>query len=636
MIKNYLLAFFMIILLPAQAQHEIWGTLGIGGENGYGYIYKCDAAGDNFTIVHQFEGTDGLAPGGLLAASNNKLYGVTTSGGQAGTAVEALFQGGVLFEIDLATEEFTVLKHFYIDNEEITGMMPMGHGQISLTEVSPGIIYGNIRSGNSDRIFSYNVEEDALTSVALMPTFNGGAMNTPHGMRLTGALYLAEDGYLYGSTAERSQCPIPMPLAGTIVRLDPDTGVITLPYIASCTPVADGFIYESNFVAHGDELYSVALEGGAFNKGVIYSYNPVTDTYTNKFDFDGETKGWEPGTLMKATNGKLYGTTTSGGLVQQNMPFGCGILYEYDPETNDFTKLHDFLFENGWIMAVGANPYGPMIEGSNGKLYGVARNGVYEFDPETNEIVAKGRFDFNYQNGYPSITAVCRKPIYAQTSTSLQACPGEPFSYDIQSPNAETVTWYHDNLPDDTHTGTLLAFENVTPADAGEWKAVLENECGMLETHIMTLTTTAEPSVMADGNTLTVDTAAETYQWVDCSTNANIDGATEADYTPAASGSYAVTITTGSCSTTSDCYEYVLMGLQEPKDSGITLYPNPAGSEITLGGAQEMTGHVMNLLGQHVMTISEGANDIAKLPSGTYVVVVAIGESIIRQKFVKR
>ena len=284
MTKNYLLALLILFLLPAHAQHEIWGTLGVGGENGYGYIYKCDATGDNFTIVHQFEGTDGLGPGGLLAASNNKLYGITTSGGQAGTTTQALFQGGVLFEIDLATEEFTILKHFYLDNEEITGTMPMGHGQLSLIEVSPGVIYGNIRSGNSDRIFSYNTVDNTITSAALMPTFNGGAMNSIQGMHLTGALYLAEDGYLYGATAERSLCPIPIPIAGTIVRIDPDTGTITFPYIASCTPSADGFIYKSNFVAHGDELYSVAMEGGAYNKGVLYSYNPVTDTYINKFD----------------------------------------------------------------------------------------------------------------------------------------------------------------------------------------------------------------------------------------------------------------------------------------------------------------------------------------------------------------
>jgi len=36
------------------------------------------------------------------------------------------------------------------------------------------------------------------------------------------------------------------------------------------------------------------------------------------------------------------------------------------------------------------------------------------------------------------------------------------------------------------------------------------------------------------------------------------------------------------------------------------------------------------------MAVSDGANNIAQLPSGTYIVVVPIGESVIRQKFIKR
>ena len=346
--------------------------------------------------------------------------------------------------------------------------------------------------------------------------------------------------------------------------------------------------------------------------------------------------GWEPGTLTKASNGKLYGTTVSGGLVQQNMPYGCGILYEYDPETNEFTKLHDFLFENGWIMAVGANPQGPMIEGSNGKLYGVARNGIYEFDPETNEIIARGRFDFNYQNGYPSITAVCRKPIYTQTEESLLACPGEPFSYDIQSPNSESVTWYHNDVIDTSQTEPILAFDMVNPDNAGEWRAVLTNECGTLETHVMMLSATAEPSITANGAELVADTGAETYQWINCNGNTEIDGAEGQAFTPDASGSYAVTITTGSCSVTSGCFEYILMGTPGHLQKTLTLYPNPAGNEINIEGAEGATGYIVNLLGQRLMAVSDGANNIAQLPSGTYIVVVPIGESVIRQKFIKR
>lgn len=637
MIKNYLFALAFFIQFASNAQHEIWGTVGTGGENNFGYIYKSDAEGNNLTIIHHFQGTDGYSPGALLAASNNKLYGVTTSGGDQGTTEETLFNGGVLYEVDLATETFTVLKNFSINNTEITGLMPMGTGFLSLTEVSTGIIYGNIRSGISDRIFSYNIEENTLTSAAMLPTFNGGAMNTPHGMRLNGALYLAEDGYLYGATYERSECPIANPNGGSIIRIDPATNTITIPYMASCTPVEGGYIYRSNFVSYGDELYSVALEGGDFYKGVLYSYNPVTDVYTKKYDFDGVEMGFEPNTLVKASNGKLYGTTVGGGFIESNVPYGGGILYEFDPEAGVFIKKYDFTYQNGDYMLVGIHPQGPMIEGSNGKLYGVARTGIYEYDTEANTVAAKGRFsiEYPYENGYPSLTAVCRKPIYNQTQTSLQACPGEAFSFDLQSPNSETVTWFHNDIEDASQTGTVLSFETVASDDAGEWKAVLANDCGTVETHVLTLSATAVPVVIVGDATLTTDTAAESYQWINCGTNMPIDGAETAYYTPMANGSYAVTVTTGSCSVTSECAEYTFMAVPGATIPALKIFPNPVGNIVHIEGIESSEGSIVNLLGQKVMAVATGSNDVSGLASGTYLIIFHTTEGIIRQKLVK-
>ena len=42
------------------------------------------------------------------------------------------------------------------------------------------------------------------------------------------------------------------------------------------------------------------------------------------------------GTLMQAKNGKLFGITSSGGL------YGEGVLFDWDPLTNIFVKRLDF------------------------------------------------------------------------------------------------------------------------------------------------------------------------------------------------------------------------------------------------------------------------------------------------------
>ena len=66
---------------------------------------------------------------------------------------------------------------------------------------------------------------------------------------------------------------------------------------------------------------------------------------------------------MQATDGKLYGMTSRGGSL------GYGVIFSFDPSSATYTKLHDFDSTNG------ANPTGSLMQASDGKLYGLTRNG---------------------------------------------------------------------------------------------------------------------------------------------------------------------------------------------------------------------------------------------------------------------
>ncbi len=59
-------------------------------------------------------------------------------------------------------------------------------------------------------------------------------------------------------------------------------------------------------------------------------------------------------------------------------------------------------------------------------------------------------------------------------------------------------------------------------------------------------------STITNGNAITANQTGATYQWIDCNDTTLIPGATNASYA-AANGNYAVIITLGSCSDTSDC-----------------------------------------------------------------------------------
>ena len=89
--------------------------------------------------------------------------------------------------------------------------------------------------------------------------------------------------------------------------------------------------------ASNGKLYGMTTFDEQSNKGVLFEYDPATGLYTKKIDFDGINKGRNPeGSLIQASNGKLYGMTSSGG--QSNK----GVLFEYDPATNTFIKKIDF------------------------------------------------------------------------------------------------------------------------------------------------------------------------------------------------------------------------------------------------------------------------------------------------------
>src|SRR5205085_6530515 len=98
--------------------------------------------------------------------------------------------------------------------------------------------------------------------------------------------------------------------------------------------------------------------GGAHNSGVIFSFNPSNSAYTRIKDFDWSIGSNPNGNLMQASNGKLYGMTSTGGSGNE------GVIFSLDPSNSAFTKLKDF---DGLTSSY---PLGSLVQATNGKLYG--------------------------------------------------------------------------------------------------------------------------------------------------------------------------------------------------------------------------------------------------------------------------
>lgn len=154
------------------------------------------------------------------------------------------------------------------------------------------------------------------------------------------------------------------------------------------------------------------------------------------------------------------------------------------------------------------------------------------------------------------------------------------------------------------------------------------------------------PNVTVKANGFKIKAVSQytaTYQWMNCKTNALIQGATDSSYTaPAVTGSYAVIITLNTCKDTSDCVPILTTGLQaqlENTQSVLSVFPNPSRDMITVQSANAGTFIILNELGQMVQTIQlNGYNNysttIDGLKNGMYIIVGTNDQLTTRQKFV--
>lgn len=631
----------MILMVVANhlcAQYEIWGTVQNTGDYGYGYIFKTDSIGDNIQIVTQFDGANGRYPGAIMQASNGKLYGLTEKGGLGQTS--NFNKGGVLYEYDPAIDSFQVLVHFNAADP----VFPYDGPKFlqGLTETSPGVLYGSVAFGGNQNgyVFRFDLSSNTLNYAAAIPPFQGGAMNTTQGNRLNGPLFRASDGYLYSTTERYSQCPVAQPDQGAIIRINPNTGNFAYSYVNPCTGI-DGYYYYSHFTEIGGSLYSVARLGGTANKGVIYQYTPSTNTFTKKHDFQGGVSGELPTIMILATNGKFYGLA-SGGATETYLPSGGGIIFEFDPVLNVYTKKIDFSYGNGWIGNVGPFP-SYLISSQNGKLYGTTGNGVFEYNVQTNSTRAAGRFYPIGGNGQVSSSQaveICRFPNYTfSANTDFMICDGSDFTYDLESDNTTSVVWKQNGIISPLQTSTILSLTDVSANDAGTWTAELTNECGTTVTQAIQINLVPEINVTQINNSLEVTSGGDNFQWIDCATQMPLDGETSVSFTPAESGSYAVAVTNGPCTDTSECYPFLALSLGENMSNTIALYPNPVNDILHLTGDMQIQSvTICNALGQLVLNkeIIGQHIDVSELTEGLYFVSAQTNKGVWKGKFVKR
>lgn len=73
----------MLLLRSSETRSKLYGLSSSGGSSGRGTIFSYDtkARGNDFTLLHAFDFSDGACPYGSLTVLSGILYGMTNQGG---------------------------------------------------------------------------------------------------------------------------------------------------------------------------------------------------------------------------------------------------------------------------------------------------------------------------------------------------------------------------------------------------------------------------------------------------------------------------------------------------------------------------------------------------------------------------
>jgi uncharacterized repeat protein (TIGR03803 family) len=131
---------------------------------------------------------------------------------------------------------------------------------------------------------------------------------------------------------------------GVVYRLTPTGKETVVHRFAGGT---DGAYPSAALTIAQGKLYGTTTNGGSsgcFSNGCGTLFQiDATGKETVLYRFTGGSDGGEPSSALTVdTSGKLFGATSIGGNLNCGAPYGCGVVYEYDPMTGKFTALWTF------------------------------------------------------------------------------------------------------------------------------------------------------------------------------------------------------------------------------------------------------------------------------------------------------
>jgi len=227
--------------------------------------------------------------------------------------------------------------------------------------------------------------------------------------------------------------------------------------------------------------------------------------------------------------------------------------------------------------------------------------------------------------------------VYEQTLTSISGCDslvtlhltiGTPTSFSITASACDSYT-----LNNQTYTSSGTYFQTLQNASGCD--SILTVIVNILESPNVTVTQQNEITLQANAPGII------TYQWIDCTTNQQIVGATSATFTANQNGLYAVEVTDSNCTTLSNCTVINQVELYENESTLLNIYPNPTSGSFTIlwNTPADRTIRVFDMVGKTILfqatSNQESLNLDVNEPNGIFLIEVKTGSKMEYYKVVK-
>jgi len=165
------------------------------------------------------------------------------------------------------------------------------------------------------------------------------------------------DGTLYGTSWAGG-----IGEAGTVFKIQTNGKSLTVLKYFTNSP--DGQDPQAGLILSGNTLYGTTAGGGAYGNGAVFAINTDGTDFTNLYSFNIGNDGANPQAGLVLSGGKLYGTTSGGGLN------GDGTVFAVNTDGTSYSNLYSFTGGAG----DGAFPQAGLILSGN-ILYGTTKQG---------------------------------------------------------------------------------------------------------------------------------------------------------------------------------------------------------------------------------------------------------------------